>query len=108
MFNKVKQFIMVEKAIDVKIYELKEKLLTIEPGTTDYDDTVSCIEDLIDLKKKSLNIKNDKPKRERFVKDWGSVLSAGIGLVSVLAIVNFEKTDIIESKAMSIATKFIK
>lgn len=108
MLKEVKHFVMVEKAVDIKIYELKEKLLTLDPASEAYDDTIQLLEDLYDVKKRCLELKNTKSSRERYIKDWSGIVSSMIGFVGILAILNYEKTDIISSKAMSIATRFIK
>ena len=50
----------------------------------------------------------DSYRVEPKVKDWTSVITAGIGLAGIVSILTFERFDVITSKALNIATRMIK
>ena len=91
-------------AIDVKIHEQEEQLLKSKFGSDEYTNAITSLTDLYSLKELKNNSKEEvEPK----VKDWGGVITSAIGFAGILAILGYEKTDVVASKAITMAQKMI-
>jgi hypothetical protein len=91
-------------ALGFKIWDLESKLRDTKVNTKDYEDLINNLRDLYELKgERNKLVVPKEPK----VKDWSPVITSMIGFAGILAILNYEKTDVIASKAMTIAQKMI-
>jgi hypothetical protein len=86
-----------EHAIDIQIGRLKKELLSLPANSTESMDCQGQIEDLIKLR--------DLDKESKI--DLGKLLNAGVSLVSIAMILDYEKEDIITTKALGIATRLL-
>lgn len=68
-----------------------------------YDYTVKRISDLTKMRKDI----TDSQLQERKIRDWGGIASGLIGFAGIVTIVVAEKSEILASKAMSIAQKLL-
>lgn len=90
-----------EHAIDIQIGRLKKDLLNLQANTQDAMDLQDQLEDLIKLRDL------DKGPAKESKIDLGKLLNAGVSLVSIAMILDYEKEDIITTKALGIATRLL-
>ena len=90
-----------EHAIDIQIGRLKKELLILPTNSTESIDCQGQIEDLIKLRDL------DKGPAKESKIDLGKLLNAGVSLVSIAMILDYEKEDIITTKALGIATRLL-
>lgn len=94
----------VSHAIDIRIEELK-KLLLLDDEDPRYTkiDIAGDIENLVKLRDL------DKGTKDGWFSkiDLSSIFGNVVGLISVAMILEYEKTDIIATKGLSIATKML-
>lgn len=92
------------EAIDERIKDLTLALTAVDGYSDEYTDISKNIEKLIDIRTKLTGNRND----ERFKGvDVNTLVTGGISLISLFAIMHYEKTDVITTKAMNIATRWI-
>lgn len=92
--------------LDAKIEELKAEIATYDdPTDADYKMKCELINDLLDVKKAEKDSVIDKLAKSRI--DPNAIIQAAVGLTSILLVLNYEKTDIVTSKSMSIAQKML-
>lgn len=103
MFNKIVNAYADSHAIDIRIEELKTQLRASELGSDDQTDLIDQLEDMIKLRDLE-----EGPKEGMFNKiDLTTLVSNAVGFVSLAMILEYEKTDIIATKGLSIATKLL-
>lgn len=91
-------------AIDIKIREQEAELLKSKIGSDEYSNAITTLTDLYSLKELK---NNSKEVVEPKVKDWSGVITSAIGFAGILAILGYEKTDVVASKAITMAQKMI-
>lgn len=92
--------------LDAKIEELKAEIAKYDdPTDAGYKMKCELINDLLGVKKSEKDSGLDKPAKSRI--DPNTIVQAAVGLSSILLILNYEKTDIVTSKSMSIAQKML-
>lgn len=96
--------VKVEDAIDARIEKLKKRINDPQIKDEDVPGVYEELKTLYELKKMDIDSYRVEPK----VKDWTSVITAGIGLAGIISILTFERFDVITSKALNIATRMIK
>ena len=90
--------------LDTKIEELKAKIAENgDPNDPDYIRDCKVIDDLLEIKKSE----KDSDKESKSKIDPNTVIQAVVGISSILLILNYEKTDIVTSKSMSIAQRML-
>ena len=90
--------------LDAKIEELKVKIAeSCDPTDADYLRDCKLIDDLLKIKKSEKDVETQSKSKI----DPNTVVQAVVGLSSILLILNYEKTDIVTSKSMSIAQKML-
>lgn len=104
MLDKIKEVLMTYKAIDVKIYEAKKQLNECEPNSEMFEECMSELNDLYDIKAK---LKALKKRETPFKLDLNTLISSGIGFASIILILTYENEDIITTKGINIATKML-
>ena len=91
---------LLEKRIEEMYIELAKKDIRESSWTSTYEDIQKLEAVLNGVKKDS-----DKSFMDRV--DMNVLINAGIGLVGILLILNYEKTEILTSKSLNIAMKLI-
>ena len=92
--------------LDAKIEELKAKIAKYDdPEDADYKAKCALMNYLLIVKKSEKDAYLDKSSKLKI--DPNTVVQAVVGLSSILLILNYEKTDIVTSKSMSIAQKML-
>ena len=99
--NKLFEGYATEHAIDIQILRLKKQLLKCEDYDEDYENTEAALVNLIKLRDSDVG---EKSNHDNLI---GTVISSAVGVVSMGMILGYEKTDIVTSKAFSIAQRFI-
>lgn len=95
-----KQLIANIEAIDLQIGKLIDELGGLE-GTEEHKTIVQEIDDLTKIRKELTESK---------VKDSNApaIISGLVGISAILLVLNFEKTDVVTSKAYSMATRLLR
>lgn len=83
-----------DKALDAEIYTVIESLAAMHPDTDDYTTAVKNLTELNKVREERTTWKNLK-----------NILPSCVSLVSMVMLLNFEKTGIVTSKAFSILPK---
>lgn len=91
--------------LDVIFDSLIRKSKEDVTNTAENSGVYSAMEDVLKLKKDLLEIKEGSKSWKSRV-DVNTVISAGVSLTSMLLILNYEKTDIVTSKAFTVASKW--
>lgn len=92
--------------LDAKIEELKAKIAKCDdPEDADYKAQCALMNYLLIAKKSEKDSDIEKSAKSRI--DPNTVIQAAVGLASILLILNYEKTDIVTSKSMSIAQRML-
>lgn len=103
LLEKYKEYRKTDKAIDALIMDKKKDLLNCK------DDSSKLIieNQLTNLMELSIKESDMKRSKKRDI-DWKTITTSAVSLASILIILNYEKEDIITSKAFGIATKLFK
>lgn len=96
-------------AMDVQISSILEELNRIDITDIDRNVLMSQLDYMVTIQKnyKTNDKKNNGLDINEVLKVGASALTAATGLISVAMILGYEKEDIITSKSLSIATKFL-
>lgn len=92
------------EGIDKEISRLTSELSTYDAQGGRYREVAHNIEELCNVRERL--VKGSQADTFKGV-SMDTIVSGAVSLASVLLILNFEKADIITSKAMSIATKWL-
>lgn len=80
----------------------------IDNDIIENEDNYEKLIELVDTREAVVNaINNSRRKRWYDGVDINTLISSGVSLTSILLILNYEKTDIITTKAMSIFNKLV-
>lgn len=80
----------------------------IDNDIIENEDNYDKLIELVDTRETIINaINNSRRKRWYDGVDINTLISSGVSLASILVILNYEKTDIITTKAMSIFNKLV-
>lgn len=101
MFNNFMEDLKSDAAIEVKIRELKKQLISTDDPEKEYE-LLERIE-RFESTRRVLNA----PKREHQGVSADTLVTSAAGLIGIFAILQFERTDIVTSKGLSIATKWL-
>lgn len=98
-----------KQAMDVQISSILEELNRIDITDVDRNVLMSQLDYMVTIQKnyKTNDKKNNGLDINEVLKVGASALTAATGLISVAMILGYEKEDIITSKSLSIATKFL-
>ena len=91
------------KALDVRIKQLTLELDKCEKGTAKYSSILENIRQLSETRKVLAPEPNPQNKL-----NWNTVFSGVISMAGILVVTQYEKMDIITSKAYNIATRLFK
>lgn len=86
-----------EEKLDAVILEVTEKLSLATPGTEEYDVLAEQLAKLYDIQN------NAKKNEDKISKD--TLLIAGANLAGILTIVNYERLNVVTSKAFQLLLK---
>lgn len=86
-----------EEKLDAVILEVTEKLSLAQPGTEEYDVLAEQLAKLYDIQN------NAKKNEDKISKD--TLLIAGANLAGILTIVNYERLNVVTSKAFQLLLK---
>ena len=90
--------------VDKRISFLLEDLKEYDSSSKDYQSIIESIKKLTDVRD---DLKNGSGEKWLKMTDVIALVSPAFGLVGILMITNHEKTDIITSKAASIAMRLL-
>ena len=90
--------------VDKRISFLLEDLKEYDSASADYQSIVENIKKLTDVRD---DLKNGSGEKWLKMADIIALISPAFGLVGILMITNHEKTDIVTSKAASIAMRLL-
>ena len=90
--------------VDKRISFLLEDLKEYDSSSEDYQSIVESIKTLTDVRD---DLKNGSGEKWLKMADIIALVSPAFGLVGILMITNHEKTDIVTSKAASIAMRLV-
>lgn len=102
-FNKGVHAIKVHDALDIEISKKKDELMqTDDPQKRE----VICdeLKTLLELAQKETELRDSKKVKI----NWKDITQPAVSIASILLILNYEREDIITSKAFSIATRLFK
>lgn len=86
-----------EEKLDAVILEVTEKLSLAKPGTDEYDVLAEQLAKLYDIQN------NARKTKDKISKD--TLLIAGANLAGILTIVNYERLNVVTSKAFQLLLK---
>lgn len=86
-----------EEKLDAVILEVTEKLSLAKPGTDEYDVLAEQLAKLYDIQN------NARKNKDKISKD--TLLIAGANLAGILTIVNYERLNVVTSKAFQLLLK---
>lgn len=86
-----------EEKLDAVILEVTEKLSFAKPGTEEYDVLAEQLAKLYDIQN------NARKTKDKISKD--TLLIAGANLAGILTIVNYERLNVVTSKAFQLLLK---
>lgn len=86
-----------EEKLDAVILEVTEKLSLAQPGTDEYDVLAEQLAKLYDIQN------NARKTKDKISKD--TLLIAGANLAGILTIVNYERLNVVTSKAFQLLLK---
>lgn len=86
-----------EEKLDAVILEVTEKLSLAKPGTEEYDVLAEQLAKLYDIQN------NARKTKDKISKD--TLLIAGANLAGILTIVNYERLNVVTSKAFQLLLK---
>ena len=90
------------KALDVRIKELVLELEKHEKGTPKYNDIADSINKLVEARKGLMPVETPGAKL-----NINTVMTSIVGLIGIMLVTNYEKADIITSKAFNMASRMI-
>ena len=86
-----------EEKLDAVILEVTEKLSLAKPGTDEYDVLAEQLAKLYDIQN------NARKTKDKISKD--TLLIAGANIAGILTIVNYERLNVVTSKAFQLLLK---
>ena len=101
MNKKTKEQVAVK--LETELETRYKALAVLEPTQEAWN---TCMDDIKKLESDLVTIRGTKDDKGSGI-DMNTVIQAGVGLASILLILNYEKTDILTSKALPFAMKLI-
>ena len=90
------------KALDVRIKELVLELEKYEKGTPKYNDIADSINKLVEARKGLVPVETPGAKL-----NINTIVTSVFGVIGIMLVTNYEKDDIITSKAFNMASRMI-
>ena len=90
------------KALDVRIKELVLELEKQEKGRPGYDNIADSINKLVEARKGLIPVETPGAKL-----NINTIVTSVFGVIGILLVTNYEKADIITSKAFNMASRMI-
>ena len=90
------------KALDVRIKELVLELEKHEKGTPKYNDIADSMNKLVEARKGLMPVETPGAKL-----NINTIVTSVFGVIGIMLVTNYEKADIITSKAFNMASRMI-
>jgi len=92
------------KAIDVRIEALLEDLSNYDIYSDEYESMADRLEQLVKVRNELKPVRSgDKVK----VIDLTTIVNGAVSVLSLMMILEYEKTEVVTTKALSVATKWL-
>ena len=92
------------KAIDVRIEALLEDLSNYDIYSDEYESMTDRLEQLVKVRNELKPVRSgDKVK----VIDLTTIVNGAVSVLSLMMILEYEKTEVVTTKALSVATKWL-
>ena len=92
------------KAIDVRIEALLEDLSNYDIYSDEYESITDRLEQLVKVRNELKPVRSgDKVK----VIDLTTIVNGAVSVLSLMMILEYEKTEVVTTKALSVATKWL-